>query len=543
MPVETGLHELPTEDLIPTPKLHELLTKDLIPTEDNKRKVDPNSPDILELTQSVKEVGVLQPVLVRPHPQKAGKWDLRAGHRRLVAARLADLETIPAIVADLDDRRAAEITTVENLQREDLSPIEEAEQLQVMIDAGWDMGACAVSIGKDLAWVHSRARISKLIPEFKEFELDDGRLLYEAWSIAHLEMIARYPENTQKEIFAIFERRHYVPDLGDLRGTIGRLTNELDKASFDPEDLELVPEATCPDCPKRRGHHPDLFQELGPSIPLKEDVCLDPECYAMKSRVHGENVLKKAQEKDDRTVAVAKMPYHDEYQKPGSTSYMTDYRPAKKADRGAIPAVVVGGEGKIGRKVWVKPTSGSGSSSSTKTGKKTLAEKKTALEQRRMRHARAAMWEKIEKMEAAPKKPLTWYGQMIAAGAYDRGFERWNAADMAAAKNKDLLEHLWTGIWQGLEGYPLFDVNDREIPPRKQKELEVLGNELGISWKDLVAAAVEAIPVPKAWAEEEAAKAKASSNGQAKKARTKKTPRKAKKTKRTRKVTKKADRS
>ena len=77
-----------------------------------------------ELTGSVREHGVLQPILVRPH--SAGRYQLVAGERRWRAATAAGLGTIPALIEEIDDETALEIAVIENLQREDLSPIDEA---------------------------------------------------------------------------------------------------------------------------------------------------------------------------------------------------------------------------------------------------------------------------------------------------------------------------------------------------------------------------------------------------------------------------------
>ncbi len=534
-------------------RIQELPLSDVIPTPDNKRKIDPKSADIQELAQSIREVGILSPVLVRPHPEKKGKWDLRAGHRRHVAAGIAGLTTVPAIVVDLDDRRAAEITTVENLQREDLTPIEEAEQLQVMIDAGWDVEACAISIGKDLAWVHSRARLSKLIPEWKEGENREGEQIHEVWSVAHLELIARYPEDVQRDLLEL-QNAYWGPlSLTDLRRAIGDRTNELGKASFKPEDAELIPEVgACSDCPKRRGARPDLFLEIGPSIPLKEDVCLDPECWAQKTRVHAERILEQAKEKDERTVPVRKT--WSGYQVPTKQNhYGTDYKPAKKTEKGAIPAVVMDGEGQIGRKVWVKPTSNGRAATGTPdpaTGrvKKTLAEKKAQKKQQRLRHARDAAKTAIGDM-ATPDLDLSWFAIMAAVGTFERREPSWSAARFAQLNENDdaLKDELWRRVRYGILTSNLFLDWKREFSPTEEKEIAALCEQLSLkSWDDLKAEAEAALPDPKSWAKEEAA-AKANAavkNGKAKtkKARTKKTKKakSTKKTKRTRKAKKPA---
>ena len=85
-----------------------------------------------ELAQSIRQQGVLQPILVRPHPREPGTFQIVAGERRCRAAGLADLDTIPAIIQDLSDSQSLIIGLVENLQREDLNPMEEAEALEAL---------------------------------------------------------------------------------------------------------------------------------------------------------------------------------------------------------------------------------------------------------------------------------------------------------------------------------------------------------------------------------------------------------------------------
>jgi ParB family chromosome partitioning protein len=89
-----------------------------------------------QLAQSIRQDGVMQPIVVRPHPstRRKGKYQLVAGERRLLAARRVGLAVIPAIVRRLDDQKLAEWAVIENLQREDLNPIERAEAFNRLID-------------------------------------------------------------------------------------------------------------------------------------------------------------------------------------------------------------------------------------------------------------------------------------------------------------------------------------------------------------------------------------------------------------------------
>jgi len=124
-------------------------------------------PDALhELAASIREHGVLQPILVRP--LGANRYQLVAGERRWRASREAGLETIPALVEELDDDTALEIAIIENLQREDLSPLEEATMYDRMIhDHGYSIRKLADKLGKDKGYVENRLRLADAPEEIR----------------------------------------------------------------------------------------------------------------------------------------------------------------------------------------------------------------------------------------------------------------------------------------------------------------------------------------------------------------------------------------
>jgi ParB family chromosome partitioning protein len=120
-----------------------------------------------DLTASVREHGVLQPILVRPQPN--GHYQLIAGERRWKAALSAGMETIPALIEEIDDETALEIAIIENLQREDLSPIDEALIYDKMIrDHGYSIRKLAQKLGKDKGYVENRLRLADAPPEIRE---------------------------------------------------------------------------------------------------------------------------------------------------------------------------------------------------------------------------------------------------------------------------------------------------------------------------------------------------------------------------------------
>lgn len=124
-----------------------------------------------ELSDSITQHGVLQPLLVRPLPQ--GGYQLVAGERRWRASRMAGLKEVPVVIRELSDVETMEIAIIENLQREDLNPIEEAEGLQALIDrCGFTQEEVAVSVGKSRPAIANALRLLKLPQEVRDMTRD-----------------------------------------------------------------------------------------------------------------------------------------------------------------------------------------------------------------------------------------------------------------------------------------------------------------------------------------------------------------------------------
>jgi len=122
---------------------------------------------IRELSASFAKHGVLQPVLVQP---KEGGYELLIGARRFMAARQAGLESIPALVLDeaLKPDEAIEARLIENLQREDLDPLDEAEAYQALKDMGYSLAAIGRRLGKSRPYVSGRVKLLRLHPSLRE---------------------------------------------------------------------------------------------------------------------------------------------------------------------------------------------------------------------------------------------------------------------------------------------------------------------------------------------------------------------------------------
>lgn len=154
-----GLDALFTVDHEGHTEITEIDTNMIVAREDQPRKkFDPES--LKELAKSLEEHGVLQPVLVR---EKGDRYELVAGERRWRAARIAGLETIPVIIRQLDDLQAGELSLIENLQREDLTVIEEAQAYRLMMERyQYTQEMLSQKIGKSRSHIANTLRILNL---------------------------------------------------------------------------------------------------------------------------------------------------------------------------------------------------------------------------------------------------------------------------------------------------------------------------------------------------------------------------------------------
>jgi ParB family transcriptional regulator, chromosome partitioning protein len=150
---------------------------------------------ISELAESVRAQGLVQPVVVRP--AEGGSWELIAGERRLRAARAAGLATIPALVRETDDRDSLLLALVENVAREDLSPVEEARAYAVLIDEfQLSLGEVAERVGRSKPTVSNRIRLLEL-PEDVLGLLERGLL-----SEGHARAVLAVPGHDERRALA-----------------------------------------------------------------------------------------------------------------------------------------------------------------------------------------------------------------------------------------------------------------------------------------------------------------------------------------------------
>ena len=322
----TESHDTHTQAL-PTPgagpQMRMLPVGGIVASLTNPRKIFKAEP-LQELANSIKASGVHQPILVRPLPaarleetsralrssvlawpfattrkREPIEYELVAGERRWRACQLAGVAEIPAMIRELTDEQALEVQVVENLQREDVTELEEAEGYEVLMQHGTlNADQVAAKIGKSRSYVYARLKLLALgntaRNALREGLIDASKAL----------LIARIPdEGLQIKALEFCTHTNWEGDLPGYRECANHVQNNymlrLDKAQFTITDATLLPEAgACGTCPKRTGANPDLFKDVDSA-----DVCTDPKCYRAKEDAHTAQVVAAAQAKGQTVIA------------------------------------------------------------------------------------------------------------------------------------------------------------------------------------------------------------------------------------------------
>jgi len=166
----TAVREIPIERVVPNP---------------DQPRMTFHEETIQELAASIREHGVLQPILVRPHGEE---FQIIAGERRWRASKVAGKETVPAIVERFDDATALEIALIENLQREDLSPLDEATIYKKMTEElGYSIRNLATKLGKDKGYVENRLRLASAPDDVREMVAQRYDTLSAAYELMKIE--------------------------------------------------------------------------------------------------------------------------------------------------------------------------------------------------------------------------------------------------------------------------------------------------------------------------------------------------------------------
>lgn len=261
---------------------------------------------LTELAESIKATGVHQPILVRPLPEsriqeeiaqaklegrEPAQYELVCGERRWRGTQMAGLEYIPAMIREMTDAQALEAQIIENLQREDVTALEEAEGYQALMkESGMNADEVAEKIKKSRGYIYARLKILDLCPEGRE-AMRQGELDYScALPIAR---IATF--DLQREALKWSLETDYRNDKRSARDVQAHVKNnymlDLHKAPFSRKDADLCPSAgACTTCPHRTGADQDEDSKSA-------DVCTNPPCYRNKEQAHAEQLRKQAQER------------------------------------------------------------------------------------------------------------------------------------------------------------------------------------------------------------------------------------------------------
>lgn len=204
--------------------------------------------ELLALSASIQEKGVLQPILVRVHPQEKGKYEIVAGERRWRAAKKAGLHHIPALIREFSDAEALEVGLLENIQRQDLNPIEEAEGYRRLAEEfHHTQESLARILGKSRSHIANTLRLLTLSEKIKNY-LNEGKL-----SAGHGRALIG-AEDPQLLAEMIIEKNLSV-----------RQAEFLAKKKLHKEDLPNIPKQIDPEKEVLRQHLSDL---LGTSVEL-----------------------------------------------------------------------------------------------------------------------------------------------------------------------------------------------------------------------------------------------------------------------------------
>lgn len=232
--------------------------------------------EIRERAESIRQVGVLQPILVRPMDVSTDsngnwdKWEVVYGEGRILSAREAGLEEIPAIVRELTDEQVEDIQLIENLQRDDVHELVEARGYETLLKHGHSVEEIAQRVGKSKRTIYTRLQLLKLDPATEE-AFRSGRI-----DFSKALLIARLPQAV--------DQRKAGAEIADMTYQRAREYIEceymlrLADAPFDTSDATLLKNTpACGPCPKRTGNQPELFEDV-----KSADICTDKRCFRAK---------------------------------------------------------------------------------------------------------------------------------------------------------------------------------------------------------------------------------------------------------------------
>jgi len=255
----------------------------ICPSSLNPRKTF-DQESLYELSENIKENGLIQPITVRRLSKgNDHKYEIVCGERRYRATRLAGLEEIQCVIKDLDDKQAFAAMIIENLQRKDVDPMEEAAAFAKLYEDGtMKVAEIARMLGKSTTYVIGRIKLNKLIPEFVDL-LHNNTL-----QLIHMLEISKLTETQQKILYddcfspsCIARWTQKILKLDLLREMIDEhAMNFLDTAKFSPSDSTFSCGKDCEGCPLNTKNNPESYKDAA------RPRCMDGVCFKRKTQEH-----------------------------------------------------------------------------------------------------------------------------------------------------------------------------------------------------------------------------------------------------------------
>lgn len=520
------------------------------------------SAQLVELAMSIRRTGQVQPATVRPI---VGGYEIVAGERRWRACRLrakgeteltpADawvgdgaqsaaliaagppVEVLRAVVRELTDEQAMEVCAVENLEREDLQPLEEANGVATLLQLyKGDVEAVAARVSRPVSWVAARARLLTLSPAWRK-ALGDERRGFHTWTAAHLVEISKLAPAAQDDFL---KDLYHAADMtvAELKKLVVSELRTLGHAPFAILDAALVPKVgACSTCPTTSASTPGLFVDEGDELAptdLKKARCLNPGCWTGKAAAGAKAKLAELR-KEHKEAATVFEQYDDKralpqhlQEKALRVGEYSEYQRVKAGTAGAWPGVYAGGA-KAGTVEWfVMRESGRGGGGRQKRapgGEKKvtpLAERRTALARRRIVAAVVMAQKAIEECDAVPPAAVlltlaSVFGTKAKADALgdyfympdeddgpltvrsSRGADRWKVYDKAAgltaaARDSDLWKRQLRPVLMSRLNYQGTHTVAKLLANAKRA-----GGLVGVNVDALYKLAIAELPEPKSW--------------------------------------------
>lgn len=257
---------------------------------DNRKRF--NEQALQELAESIKTMGVAQAILIRPVTPTADApepFEIVAGERRFRASKIAGKTEIPALCRKLSNLDAAKIRILENLQREDPHPMEEAEGYQLlMLQHGFTADQLVEEVKKSRAYIYARLKLCALTSAVREQFLDNKLSASTALLVARIPVPALQIKAAQ-EIMNPYGNGVPMSARDAASHIQGRYMLKLTTAVFSITDAKLLATAgACTKCPKLTGNQPEVFEGVD------ANVCTDPDCFSEKRAAHSAALLVQA---------------------------------------------------------------------------------------------------------------------------------------------------------------------------------------------------------------------------------------------------------